>query len=316
MEEGQITAYRKRKALGAAQLEAPARVSEITDTGLPDDGVDSLYQDEKGLIWVSTLRGIAKLENGRFLPVPGLPHGVVYSIAGDRAGNLWGAFSQYGLFHLFGGTVIERIPWENLTHNGYALALLPNPIRGGVWLGFGGGGLAYFEHGRVRAQYTEADGLGHGTIRNLQLDKDGTLWAATEGGLSRIRNGRIATLTRQNGLPCDTVFWKAEDDAASVWLRMDCGLVRIARTELSAWAVEPKRKIQTAEFESSDGVPIEALTSAFSSPVTKSVDGTLWFADRNGAGVIDPRHIPFNGLAHACARGADGRRWQNIRPNC
>ena len=39
-----------------------------------------------------------------------------------------------------------------------------------------------------------------------------------QGGLSRVKNGRVATLTSRNGLPCDTVHWVMEDDDHSFWL--------------------------------------------------------------------------------------------------
>jgi hypothetical protein len=46
-----------------------------------------------------------------------------------------------------------------------------------------------------------------GRVTGLQLDPDSALWAATEGGLSqaynRLKDGRIATLTSRNALPCD-----------------------------------------------------------------------------------------------------------------
>ena len=156
--------------------------------------------------------------------------------------------------------------------------------------------MAYFKDGQVRASYASADGLGEGRVDDLQLDRDGTLWAATEGGLSRVKNGRVATLTSKNGLPCDTVHWVMEDDDHSFWLYTACGLVRIARTELDAWVADPKRTIQTTVFDSSDGVRSHALTSGYSPRVAKSADGKLWFLPCDGVSVIDPRHLPFNKL--------------------
>ena len=153
----------------------------------------------------------------------------------------------------------------------------PDPVQGGLWLGFFQGGVAYFKDGQVRASYAAADGLGEGRVNGLQLDRDGTLWAATEGGLSRVKNGRVATLTSRNGLPCDAVHWVMEDDDHSFWLYMACGLVRIARPELDAWAADPKRTIQTTVFDSSDGVRSHATASGYSPRVAKSTDGKLWF---------------------------------------
>ena len=53
-----------------------------------------------------------------------------------------------------------------------------------------------------------------------------------EGGLSRVKNGRVTTLTSRNGLPCNAVNWVMEDNDHSFWLYMGCGLVRITRSEL------------------------------------------------------------------------------------
>src|SRR5262249_60530749 len=98
------------------------------------------------------------------------------------------------------------------------------------------------------------DGLGRGRVNDLRFGQDHTLWAATEGGLSRLKNGRVATLTGKRGLPCDTIHWLTEDDANSFWLYATCGLVHIARAELDAWASavdkdkDAKRTIQATVF--------------------------------------------------------------------
>ena len=133
-------------------------------------------------------------------------------------------------------------------------------------------------------------------VRGFYIDGNGTLWAATEGGLSRIKDGRVLTLTSQNGLPCNTVHWMMEDDAHSVWLYLACGLVRIARSELDAWASHPKQTIQATVFDSSDGVSNHRFTGGYSAVVAKSADGKLWFLRFGGVSVIDPHHLAFNKL--------------------
>ena len=52
-----------------------------------------------------------------------------------------------------------------------------------------------------------------------------------------------------------------EDDADSVWLYLACGLVRIGRSELDAWASDPKQTIQATVFDSSDGVSSHRFTA-------------------------------------------------------
>jgi signal transduction histidine kinase len=175
--------------------------------------------------------------------------------------------------------------------------LSPDPTRGGGWLGFYHGGVAYFRDGQVRASYKAADGLGDGRVTDIHFDREGSLWVATQGGLSRVKDGRVATLTSKNGLPCDTVHWVMEDDDHSYWLYTACGLVRMARTELDSWVADSKRTIKITVFESSDGVRSLANVTGYSPRVAKTADGKTWFVSDDGVSVVDPRHLPFNKLA-------------------
>ena len=298
--DGHLTIYRMRRSQSPASAPpksqlTPAAVREIADSGLPD-AVQSIFQDDQGRIWVTTARGIACFDGSQFSPVNGVPGEEVCSIAVDHQGNLWMSSAPHGLFHLLDGNRLEQFPWSRLARGDYALALPADPLQGALWLGFYQGGVAYFRDGQIRASYSAADGLGEGPVAGLQLDPDGTLWAATQGGLSRLKNGHVATLTSKNGLPCDTVLWAERDDDHSFWLYMDCGLVRIAASELDAWVADPKRQIHVTVFDSFDGVSLKSRTGGFGPRVTKSADGRLWFTVSDGVSVLDPRHLPFNKL--------------------
>src|SRR4029434_3984985 len=110
-----------------------------------------------------------------------------------------------------------------------------DPVRGVLGLGFWDGGIGYFQNGQMRATYSAADGLGKGAITNLRFAADAALWVGTQGGLSRVADGRVTTLTRKNGLPCDAIHWVMPDDAGSLWLDTRCGLVRVARDQIDRW---------------------------------------------------------------------------------
>jgi signal transduction histidine kinase/ligand-binding sensor domain-containing protein len=277
------------------------------------------FQDSAGRIWVSGWFGtepVDSFENGRFLPIKALPLGPVpWSIEGNNAGNVWISRGD-GLFHLTQGASAERIAWATLGRQDAALALLPDRYGGGLWLGFFQGGVAYFKDGQVRRSYSAADGLGEGRVEALQFERDGAVWAATEGGLSRIKDGRIATLSSRNGLPCDAVHWMLEDDEHSVWVYLACGLVRIARSELDAWARDPKRTVPTTVFDASDGVTTFGLGTLFNPQVAKAADGRIWFVSGDGVSIIDPRHVPFNKLlppVHVEEITADRKtHWRNL----
>jgi signal transduction histidine kinase/ligand-binding sensor domain-containing protein len=262
----------------------------------------TMFQDSRGRIWVSTINEFGYLENGRFISLKAVPGGVVYSIAGDTGGNLWIANKTLGLIHLLQDGRVQQIPWAGLGHKDPAMALAADPLRGGLWVGFYQGGIVYFVDGQVRASYSAADGLGQGRVDDIRFEPDGTLWAATEGGLSRLKNGRVSTLTSKNGLPCDSIHWVLEDDAHSLWLYTACGLVRIAHSELDAWAAamdkdkDAKPAIHAAVFDSSDGVRSLEDNGGYTPHAAKSSDGKLWFLPSDGASVVDPRRLPFNQL--------------------
>src|SRR5262249_46281156 len=167
----------------------------------------SVFQDRRGRIWGVSPTEFGYLDNDRFISLTGIPGGVARSIVEDTNGNLWISNQNLGLFHLRGSVVVEQIPWDKLGHRDFAAALAIDPLRGGLWLGFFQGGVAYFKDGQVRATYTPNDGLGQGRVDDLRFGEDSTLWAATAGGLSRLQNNRFATLTSRNGLPCDTIHW-------------------------------------------------------------------------------------------------------------
>ena len=285
-----------------------------SDPGLPDDSIQSLFEDESGRIWVSGFRGLAVFENGRFTAVPSVPAGIVHAIASDNHGGLWLSMwltaDDYGLVHLAGGKIMEKAPWRNLG-GGPGTGLAPEP-DGGVWTGLLSGGIAYFRAGQIRNLPLIGGGGRSGRLLELGRDRDGSLWAAAENGLSRIQNGRVATLTTANGLPCNAVHWIIEDDQSSYWLYTRCGLLRIARTELDAWAADPKRTVRATTFDAADGIRPVATLKGFRPAVTKSSDGKIWFLNGDTVSVIDPSRIGINTLpppVHIEQIAADGKTY-------
>jgi len=275
-----------------------------SQNGKGDGGLvpNSLFQDNTGRVWVSTPYGFGYLDNDRFVSVSTVP-GAVTAMAQDTAGSVWIANEHVALFQLRGVSVVQQIPWSSFGRSDHVSSMIADPVQGGLWLGFFLGGVAYYSEGQIRASYNVADGLTAGRVNDLRLDPDGTLWIATEGGVSRLKNGRFATLNSRNGLPCDGVHWLQEDEARSFWLYTPCGLLRVARSELDAWAVAMDRDINAKPtvhatvFDISDGVQSLASANHFSPQVAKSTDGKLWFfTGDDGVNVVDPNHLPFNML--------------------
>jgi len=266
-------------------------------SGLPDDRIEALYQDDRGRLWVFAGHELAYFDGQRFVALRNtVPSEEVYSITGDERDNLWLAGNK-GLSHLRDGRLVEHFPWPALGHDEQAKDLVAD--QGGVWISFWkDGAVLYFKDGRARASYTAGDGLGKGRIAGLRLGRDGALWAATdEGGLSRIKDGRITTLASRNGLPCDMIHWAIEDSDGSLWLYTACGLVRIAPSELRAWIADPQYRVATSVLDAADGVRLRAVSaSSYGPPVARSTDGKLWFVTGEGIQIVNPRHLAYNPL--------------------
>jgi signal transduction histidine kinase/ligand-binding sensor domain-containing protein len=300
LRDGRITVYRRDGRPLPQDLAGPAR-RVVNDAGLPHDLIHSLFEDHRQRIWVSTHRGVVVFEHGRFRPIAGLPSGV-QAFAGDAADNIW-VSEDATLTHVVDQRVVERIPWTRLGSRVLAGALLYDPVGGGLWLGFrDGSGVAYVKEGRVVVSYNAANGLGRGIVGALHLDRDGTLWASTEGGLSRIKSGRVHTLSAKEGLPCDAVHWAIEDDTHAFWLYTACGLARVARSDVDAWAVDVEkdgvatRRVEATVLDHADGVRIHAMPGNYTPQVGKSRDGRIWFLPWDGVSVLDPGRLRLNVL--------------------
>ena len=271
-------------------------VRAIHDSGLRLQ-VQGLLQDSRGRLWVSTLGGFGYMNNDQFVLIKTVPGSTKGSIAEGAGGDLWFSFDD-ALFHLVDGKNVERIPWDSLGVKEVGGRIAADPLQRGLWLGFSQGGIAYVGHGHIERLYTTSDGLGEGRVSQFRADREGALWASTEGGLSRIKDGHVATLSTKNGLPCDAVHWSQEDADHSVWLYLECGLARVSASEMSAWIADPNRSVPVTLLDRSDGVATKSvLFGGFSAPVTESLDGKLWFSVEDGISVVDPRHLSFNKLA-------------------
>ena len=131
---------------------------------------------------------------------------------------------------------------------------MPDP-DGGVWTGLLSGGVAHFRAGQIRILSLTGDAKAIRKVLHVSRDRDGTMWVATDNGLSRITNGRVATLTEANGLPCPTVHWIIEDQLAAYWLYTGVWSRAYSASELDAADADPKRIIRST-FDSAEGIQL------------------------------------------------------------
>jgi signal transduction histidine kinase/ligand-binding sensor domain-containing protein len=286
---------------GSGGLTRLSTNNDLTAYRAPTIGtVASLLEDRRGRVWIATFGGVGYLDRGRAVPIAGIPEGATRGIVEDNRG-VWVASQNHGLYELSpDGRVIRHVSWSGINRGSPATAIAADRATAGVWLGFADGRIVRVVEGQTQASYGTNDGLGTG-IHHLHFDRSGGLWAATDTGLSRVHNGRVTTLTRKNGLPCDGSQWTVED-AHWFWIGTPCGLVRIARSELEGLpaladttrAVTPM--VRTTVFGSADGAQVMITGAYYTEPAVVANDGRVWFLSNDAVSVLDPRFLPFNTL--------------------
>ena len=136
------------------------------------------------------------------------------------------------------------------------------------------------------------EGVPRGLVRDIIAERDGTVWIATYGGgLGRLRNGRVARLTVQHGLPDNSISRMLDDGRGRMWIHTNRGLAVVDRAELEAAADGRVRTMAPVVLGAERGV----AEANFGSPAGfVGRDGRLWYGTIEGIGSIDTAGFPFN----------------------
>lgn len=233
-------------------------LNEITQNeGLADDDVRCILEDRYGFMWFGTRHGLSRYDGYDFqtyLYDPkdscSLSNNEIYSMCEDREGNLWvGTFvgglnkynresddftryfqdaeSPFGLSKSTVQTLCEDSAgniwlgicfWAEITPDSANLLLRFNPRTGE---------LQEFQHDPGDPGSISCNG-----ILDVYVDRDGTIWAGTLGGLNKFdsRSGDFERFIHDpenpSSLSNDTVYSIYEDPGGRFWVGTQQGLNR------------------------------------------------------------------------------------------
>jgi ligand-binding sensor domain-containing protein/signal transduction histidine kinase len=266
--------------------------------GLADD-VRALMEDVDGTLWVGTSGDGMFVRKGEgFEPVPfpeEIPTPSITAIAPDGTGGLWIGTNGAGLAHRSRNALWQMHRQSDGLGSDFVLSLLVTRDRR-VWAGTDGGGLSSLFEDHIKT-WRRRDGLAGDVIFSLYEDVDGALWAGTSGGLSRMKDGRVQSLTTKEGLAEDAVFGIVEDGRGYLWLSGNRGLTRVALANLEEVLGGTRRGLEIKTYGRSDGMRTSECTGIAQPAAFRGRDGRLFFPTTAGVVSIDPSRIHPSALA-------------------
>jgi ligand-binding sensor domain-containing protein/signal transduction histidine kinase len=237
------------------------RFSQITaPDNLPSNTALNLFEDIEKNIWIGTQAGMLRLSKTPIQAVA-LPDAGDYdaeTVYQDHNGDLWIAAANLFRFHDGKATEI-RFP-------GISDVRVRNVFRdneGTLWIGTEGRGV-FRESGTKLVHYMSKDGLVNNFVRAFLQGRDGSVWIATDEGVSRWRSGGFTNYQERDGLCYFSTRSLWEDHNGDVWIGTDRGVSHLHAGSFVQDAVT------------------EALKNEKIWAIREDSDGGLWFGTRTG----------------------------------
>ncbi len=260
---------------------------------LPNARVRHFLEDSRGNLWISTYGGLVQVADDYeklYTAGNGLPTNQIRFTYEDRSGHLWVGTRNAGLIRFSGGRPVEIIDKSSGLRSSFILSL-EEAAAGDFFVGTHEG-LAILRAGGEISHYSVHNGLPGNIVFNTLIDRQGTVWICTNGGLSRLTGDELRSLTIDHGLPTEAIFDLRLDDRGSVWLTSSIGILNIDSRQLGDFFGGLRDRVEVKIFDDLDGMADRECTAA--TAMLRADDGRLWVPTLGGVSVLDPDNIPIN----------------------
>lgn len=193
--------------------------------------VNKIFQDESGLLWVGTRKGLFRF-NGKtfrhYTKADSLPDENVTAIGQDSAGRVWTGFDNGTLGYIGGDNKFVLFSPEE----GSASAPISDILfdsSGVLWFSTRNDGLYYYKKNRLY-RLDEDNGMPDIFVYDLIEDASGNIWAGTDGGIVKCTileqgvnievldydDGLVDNIVKKLGMSDDGMIWLATEDAGII----------------------------------------------------------------------------------------------------
>ncbi len=136
--------------------------------------------------------------------------------------------------------------------------------KGNFWLGTVGDGVCCY-NGTSLNYYSHLDGFGGNSVQDIAEDKNGNIWFATSGGVSKYEEQKFTNYTEKDGLSDNQILSLCIDKSENIWVGTAKGICRYAENKFIPFSIpESGQKLEVKN-------------------IMEDNNGNIWFAT-NGAG--------------------------------
>lgn len=257
--------------------------------GLCSNSVNSVIQDNKGILWFATAKGLCSYDGTKFVNIPlpketsksvspetGFPSAeteTILSIIQDRKGNFWLGTDASGAYHFDGKTFTSFLkykgrlqPPNNDVYNNCIQSIVEDN-DGNIWFtSQTHGGISKYD-GKTLTHFTKATGLPDDMIFSSFKDKNGNLWFGTlDNGLISYNEGSFNFFNETDGLNNNMVSCFYQDKTGKLWIGS-------FRESTVSWF----------DGENFTSIPFDKEQKLVEIRfITEDKDGNIWFGGRYG----------------------------------
>lgn len=289
------------------------------EEGLSNETIGNIHGNKKGDLWFANERAVARMRNGKvenFFPDKSIAQWRIITVMEDSRGTVWVAIDGAGLHILRDGKFELFSKTDKLL--GAKPATLFEDRPGSLWVTNFAFGINHLENGRVKAKFTEKEGLTSTLVRAFSTDKEGNLLVLSEdAGILRYHDGKFSVFASKEMMGND--IWSVfRDNAGVYWIGSNGGgLKRLENGKLVAIQKQhglPDDVIgdvledDTGNFWISSSKGIFRVSKKeindFAAGKTKSVHCTL-FGKPDGMETTEMQY----GLQPSAWKASDGKLW-------
>lgn len=273
--------------------------SLTTQHGLSRALVKALEMDEYGMLWIATENGLNRYDGYTFEvfrhqnnDATSLPDNNVISLTyvagkGLYAGMKSGLLTRYDFIHHRFETVSLGAELDSLFARAEPDFLLFDGLQT-IWIASTNGLFALnTTTGKAVHFNTENSGLQSNYIKHILIDKQHTMWLATDAGLARVdgfenmeKAGIVSFPTE--GLPSNYVKQLTEDHNGNIWVGADGGIALIDRASGNPIRV----------FSHNINDP-NSLSNNYVKAIATDSKGKIWIGHDLGLSIFDPEDQKF-----------------------